>query len=208
MYMQYATGVRYPHPTWFCSYNHTSTHGKVHIYISYIYIYIGFRYNRTTRFTAIFPYQPFHMTNVHEYNIYKIKSILLEQPYGVSQTSCGFCCEILHQLKTVVDRNPMIYTHDGFMYGIYADIWGTLMVNVTIYIYTIHTDPMGQVSTCLNTIHRGNNFDAVVQLAERVDEALLDYQHRVANNEGMNRSLEECGCNYAHVMGLGGILRE
>ena len=82
------------------------------------------------------------------------------------------------------------------------------MVNVTIYIYTMHTVPMGWVSTCLNTIHRGNNFDAVVQLAERVDEALLDYQHRVANNEGMNRSLEECGCNYAHVMGLGGILRE
>ena len=46
----------------------------------------------------------------------------------------------------------------------------------------------------------GNNFDAVVQLAERIDEALLEYQHQVANNEGMNRSLEE-------VMGLSGIFR-
>ena len=27
------------------------------------------------------------------------------------------------------------------MYGIYANIWDVLMVNVTIY--TIHTDPMG-----------------------------------------------------------------
>ena len=29
----------------------------------------------------------------------------------------------------------------GSMYGIYANIWGILMVNVTIY--GIHTDPMG-----------------------------------------------------------------
>ena len=29
----------------------------------------------------------------------------------------------------------------GSMYGIYANIWGILMVNVTIY--SIHTDPMG-----------------------------------------------------------------
>ena len=29
----------------------------------------------------------------------------------------------------------------GSMYGIHANIWGILMVNVTIY--GIHTDPMG-----------------------------------------------------------------
>ena len=33
------------------------------------------------------------------------------------------------------------------MYGIYANMWGILMVNVTIYIYIsiygIHTDPLG-----------------------------------------------------------------
>ena len=32
----------------------------------------------------------------------------------------------------------------GSMYGIYANIWGILMVNVTIY--GIHTDPMGTMS--------------------------------------------------------------
>jgi len=26
----------------------------------------------------------------------------------------------------------------GSMYGIYANIWGILMVNVTLYIYSIH----------------------------------------------------------------------
>ena len=29
------------------------------------------------------------------------------------------------------------------MYGIYANIWGILMVNVTIYIYIAYVDPMG-----------------------------------------------------------------
>jgi len=29
------------------------------------------------------------------------------------------------------------------MYGIYANIWGILMVNVTIYIYIAYMDPMG-----------------------------------------------------------------
>ena len=28
---------------------------------------------------------------------------------------------------------------------VYANIWGILMVNVTIYIYGIHTDPMGMI---------------------------------------------------------------
>ena len=32
------------------------------------------------------------------------------------------------------------------MYGIYANIWGILMVNVTIYV--IHTDPMGMLKEC------------------------------------------------------------
>ena len=31
------------------------------------------------------------------------------------------------------------------MYGIYANIWGILMVNVTIYIYIAYMDPMGNV---------------------------------------------------------------
>ena len=29
------------------------------------------------------------------------------------------------------------------MYGIYANIWGIWMVNVTIYIYIAYMDPMG-----------------------------------------------------------------
>ena len=31
----------------------------------------------------------------------------------------------------------------GSMYGINANIWGILMVNVTIYIYIAYMDPMG-----------------------------------------------------------------
>lgn len=52
--------------------------------------------------------------------------------------------------------------------------------------------------------HLGNNFDAVVQLAERIDEALLEYQHQVANNEGMNRAgvptlgVRKFGAKYPH----------
>ena len=47
-------------------------------------------------------------------------------------------------------KNPPVIKDDngtcmklpiGSMYGIYANIWGILMVNVTIY--GIHTDPMG-----------------------------------------------------------------
>ena len=34
----------------------------------------------------------------------------------------------------------------GSMYGIYANIWCILMVNVTIYIYIAYMDPMGIVS--------------------------------------------------------------
>ena len=36
----------------------------------------------------------------------------------------------------------------GSMYGIYANIWGILMVHVTIY--TIHTDPMGYNKSLCN----------------------------------------------------------
>ena len=43
------------------------------------------------------------------------------------------------------DQNMFIIRSDhypiGSMYGIYTNIWGILMVNVTIY--GIHTDPMG-----------------------------------------------------------------
>ena len=50
-------------------------------------------------------------------------------------------------------KPPWIITHDGSMYGIYANIGGILMVNVTIY--GIHTNPMDYTSiipfmgTCL-----------------------------------------------------------
>ena len=42
----------------------------------------------------------------------------------------------------------LFISHDGSMYGIYiyANIWGILMVNVTIYkvyIYIAYMDPMG-----------------------------------------------------------------
>lgn len=43
------------------------------------------------------------------------------------------------------------------------------------------------------TVKSGSNFDAVVQIAEKIDEALLEYQHRVASNEGMNRILAQMG---------------
>ena len=41
----------------------------------------------------------------------------------------------------------------GSMYGIYANIWGILMVNVTIY--GIHTDPMGNDIKCYIDPHGG-----------------------------------------------------
>ena len=31
------------------------------------------------------------------------------------------------------------------MYGIYANIWGIFMANVTIYIYIAYMDPMGNI---------------------------------------------------------------
>ena len=40
-------------------------------------------------------------------------------------------------------ENPWLYDPIGSMYGIYANIWGILMVNVTIYSSTM--DPMGMV---------------------------------------------------------------
>ena len=56
-----------------------------------------------------------------------------------------------------IHRSGTILTHThtdfwsipiGSMYGIYANIWGILMVNVTIY--GIHTDPMGLLTIILN----------------------------------------------------------
>ena len=37
------------------------------------------------------------------------------------------------------------------MYGIYANIWGIWMVNITIYIYISYMDPMGTILTILIT---------------------------------------------------------
>ena len=39
-----------------------------------------------------------------------------------------------NMLAFIVIQGPI-----GSMYGIYANIWGILMVNVTIYIYIYHT---------------------------------------------------------------------
>ena len=43
-------------------------------------------------------------------------------------------------------RYPSILYPIGSMYGIYANIWGILMVNVTIYIYIAYMHPMGTLA--------------------------------------------------------------
>ena len=50
-----------------------------------------------------------------------------------------------------------LFSRDQYPYGIYANIWGILMVNVTTY--CIHTDPMGIWwfdSNSSNSIHGSN----------------------------------------------------
>ena len=50
----------------------------------------------------------------------------------------AICLLYVHKLQlTTYNPGPI-----GSMYGIYANIWGILMVNVIIY--GIHTDPMGE----------------------------------------------------------------
>ena len=62
----------------------------------------------------------------------------------------------------------------GSMYGIYANIWGILMVNVTIY--GIHGS-YGKVLLSSNIFHCGDNCDGVVGIGDCVSWPLFNTQH-------------------------------
>lgn len=114
------------------------------------------------------------------------------------------CC----RLKQLSDRDVQAF-------HTFKEVYKGLDIEVDQDLFDVERTPE---CLCLETIraskpadawstarrHLGNNFDSVVQLAERIDEALLEYQHRVANNEGMNSAgvptlvVRKFGAKYPH----------
>ena len=61
------------------------------------------------------------------------------------------------ETRSVIEQRPfeVFLFPIGSMYAIYANIWGILMVNVTIYGSTM--DPMGQVVILRNVVNMHKN---------------------------------------------------
>lgn len=146
------------------------------------------------------------LLNLHPETLLVLLQILLLVALLVGCIFCVYinCC----RLKQLTDR-------DVEAFHTFKEVYKGLDMEVDDEIFDVERTPE---CVCFETIkaakpadswstarrHLGNNFDAVVQLAERIDEALLEYQHRVANNEGMNSAgvptplVRKFGAKYPH----------